>query len=71
MNFRVWMTTPRAIVIDEHGNPVPNSYVHQISFPQTSIDTAHGKVWVISGPATAVVSVNGIYYADVPCVSTP
>ncbi len=65
------MTKPTAIVIDNQGNPVPNAYVHDIRFPQTTIDTPNGRVWVIAGPAVAMISVNGIYYFDVPCVSTP
>lgn len=71
MNYRVWMTTPKAIVIDDQGNAVANAYVHDIRFPYTAIDTANGRVWVIAGSAVAVISVNGVYYADVPCVSTP
>ena len=71
MNYRVLLGPPNSTVIDEHGNTVANSHVHEIKFPQMSIDTAHGRVWVIAGSATALISVDGTYYADAPCVTTP
>lgn len=69
MLYRVTLSTVPASVIDAQGRPVPNSHVHRISFPHGPIDTAQGRVWVITGPATAEISVSGTYYVDVPVVT--
>ena len=49
----------------------PHVLVCRISFPHGPIDTIHGGVWMITGYATAEISVDGTYYADVPCVTAP
>jgi hypothetical protein len=55
MNYRVWLTTPKPIVIDDHGNEIANAYVHEIKFPPAAIHTANGTVWVIGGPGVALI----------------
>jgi hypothetical protein len=69
MAYRVTLSTIPASVIDEKGNPVAGSLVHRITFPHGPLDTAQGRVWVITGPGVAEISVAGTHYVDVPIVS--
>jgi hypothetical protein len=56
MTYRVQIT-PRPIVIDTDGLPVPNSHVVEISFPGDTIETMLGRVNTIVGPGIAKIIV--------------
>jgi len=60
-------------VIDQTNTHVSDARVHRITFPETRIDTQDGPVWIINGPAAALISIvnNGRreYHSDVPCFS--
>ena len=56
MTYRVQIT-PRPIVIDTDGLPVPNSHVVEISFPGDTIETMLGRVNTIVGPGIVKIIV--------------
>jgi len=47
------------VVIDANGDPVPNSHVHHVEFPNAPINTQNGDVWGITGPGQAYITVDG------------
>jgi hypothetical protein len=68
-SFRVELSDVPPVVLDKEGAPILNACVHHILFPYRRIESAEGKVWQISGPAIADISVEDIYYAGVPVTS--
>ena len=54
--YRV-QVSPRPIVIDDTGLPVPQSHVLTVGFPRESVDTQVGAMTSIVGAGTATILV--------------
>lgn len=65
MAFRVQIT-PRPIVIDADGLPVPQSHVVEIVFPTDSIDTMMGRITTLVGAGAAKILVGDVIVRGVP-----
>jgi hypothetical protein len=53
-------------VMDSERNPVPNSWVLRVRFPEVSSETPQGTIWHLAGPGTAEILVSGNIFIDVP-----
>lgn len=65
MAFRVQIS-PRPIVIDADGLPVPKSHVVEITFPTDATDTMIGKMPTLVGAGAAKILVGDLIVRGVP-----
>lgn len=66
--YRVTIRDARPCVIDQSGDPVPNSAVVEIAFPKQRISGPNGDIWILGGPAIAEIIVSGERYSDISVV---